>query len=97
MSAYLLAEIQHIRDPATYQRYVEAARPIVEKHGGTYLLRSDKVSAISGLSSPERVLLIRFPDQQTLAACFGSKEYKEIAPLREQSTESRALVIEDEE
>ena len=96
MAAYLLAEIQRIIDPATYERYVQAARPIVERHGGAYVLRSDRVSALSAASKPERVLLIRFPDRQALASCFSSREYMEIAPLRERSTESRALVIEDE-
>ena len=96
MAAYLLAEIQRITDPEMYRRYVDAARPIVVKHGGAYMVCSDKVETFSGESAPERVLLIRFPDRQSLAACFQSKEYTEIAPLRETSTDSRALVMEDE-
>ncbi len=96
MAAYLLAEIQRIIDPALYERYVNAARPIVEQHGGTYVFCSDRVSAVSNESKPERVLLVRFPDRQALASCFSSQEYTEIAPLRERSTQSRALVIEDE-
>ena len=96
MATYFLAEIERIIDRETYRRYVDAARPIVEQYGGTYVLRSDRVSAVSGGPSPERVLLIRFPDKQALTACFSSPEYTRIAPLRERSTESRAFVIEEE-
>jgi uncharacterized protein (DUF1330 family) len=95
VATWFLAEIQRITDRAAYKRYVDAARPLVEQHGGSYVLRSDRVSAVSGESSPERVVLTRFPDRQSLAACFSSQAYAEIAPLRERSTESRALVIED--
>lgn len=97
MAVYFLAEIRRILDPELYQRYVEVVPPIIKKHGGSYLLRSDNVSALFGEPSPERILLIRFPDRQALDSCFQSEAYAQIAPLREKSTESRALVIEDDE
>ena len=95
MAAYLYIEIHRIRDPVEYQRYVAAARPIVQSHGGRYVLTSERVWAFSGDAPPARVVLIRFPNQQTLRQCFGSAEYGAIAPLRELAAESRAIVIED--
>jgi len=82
-------------DHDQYARYVAAARRIVQAHGGVYLLTGNRVSTLSGEPPPERVVVIRFPDRQALDRCFASREYREIAPLRERSTESRALVIED--
>lgn len=96
MAVYFLAEIQRILDPERYRQYVEAVPPIVEKYGGTYVFRTDNVSALSGEPCPERILLLRFPDRQALTSCFRCEEYARIAPLREKSTESRALVIEDD-
>lgn len=96
MPTHLLVEIRRITDQAQYERYVAAARPIVRSHGGSYLLTCNHVSTLSGETPPERVVLIRFPDRQALDRCFGSAEYAKVAPLRESSTESRALIIEDD-
>lgn len=96
MATYFLAEIFRVTDAQVYKRYVDAARPIVEKHDGAYVLRSEKITPVSGPNRPERIVLIRFPDKQSLMTCFNSREYLEIAPLRESSTESCAFVIEGE-
>jgi len=95
MAAYLHVEVSRIHDPVMYRRYVAAARPLVQTSGGTYVLTSNHVSALSDHEPPERVVLIRFPDRQSLDRCFRSADYAAIAPLRESSTESRAIIIED--
>ncbi len=95
MAAYFLVEILGISDPQQYGRYVKAVPAIVKKYGGEYVLRSSSVSPFIGGSAPQRVILIRFKNRQALEACFGSAEYKQIAPLRESSTQSRAVIVEE--
>lgn len=93
MPAYLIIDIV-VHDQATYADYVERARPIVERYGGRYLVRGGKVLSLSGGWNPQRVVLIEFLSTAELQSCFASEDYKAIAPLRERSTTSRAIVVE---
>lgn len=93
MSVYFLADIE-VDDPETYHRYVEQARPIVQQHGGRYLIQGGTVTPMSDGWNPARLIMIEFDTVAALGACFDSPEYRAIAPLREQSTRSRAIIVE---
>jgi uncharacterized protein (DUF1330 family) len=95
MSVYMMIEL-NVLDPTAYGQYVDAVRPIVEAHGGRYLVRGGAVTSLAGGWLPERVVLIEFPSMACLRACFASEPYRALAPLREQSTTSRAIAIEGE-
>ena len=97
MAVYFLAEILHVNEPQKYELYVNSVRSIVENHGGEYVIRTNRVTLVSGKSNPDRILLIRFPDKKSLVDCFSSQEYNAIASLREQSTKSQAFIIEEDE
>ena len=90
---YLIVDIT-VRDREIYQRYIEQAAPIVLRHGGQYLVRGGTVISLAGGWKPERLVVIEFPDRASLEACFSSPEYRKILPLREQSTVSRAVIVE---
>jgi uncharacterized protein (DUF1330 family) len=95
MSAYFLAEIITIHDPEHYQAYVAYAGPIIQQYGGEYLFRSEHLTPVSGEWHPKKLILIRFESLEKLHACFHSQAYRAIAHLREHSTTSRAVIIED--
>ena len=93
MSVYMIIEIQ-IKDGERYAEYVRRVPPVIERHGGRYLVRGGEVVPLSGNWKPERVIVIEFLSLAELRSCFGSAEYLELAPLREQSTVSRAILVE---
>jgi uncharacterized protein (DUF1330 family) len=93
MPVYMIIDIT-IREHDLYSRYVEGVAEIVEKHGGRYLVRGGKVTALSGNWIPERIIVIEFQTLEQLRRCFRSAEYLALAPLRERSTDSRAIVVE---
>ncbi|MBN1313012.1 MAG: DUF1330 domain-containing protein [Anaerolineae bacterium] len=95
MTAFFLAEIEVITDADRYREYRQQAAPIIEKYQGTYVFRSDNITPVSGDWEARRIVLLSFPNVDTLRACFQSEEYKKIAPLREQSTKSKSIIIED--
>ena len=95
VSAYMIIEIE-VLDSETYRLYVAQVRRVVERHGGRYLARGGSVIAISGDWKPERVILIEFGSAQQARECFASPEYQAIAPLREKSTRSKAILVEGE-
>ncbi len=94
MATYFIIEVMQVKDEALYKRYADAARLIIEKYHGEYIIRSRNVTLVSGTLKPERVLLIQFPNEQAIKDCFASPEYCQITPLREQSVgESRAFIV----
>ena len=93
VSAYMIIQIE-VLDRETYSRYVAQVRDVVERHGGRYLARGGNVIAMSGDWKPERVILVEFGSAQQARECFTSPEYKAIAPLREKSARTKAILVE---
>ncbi len=93
MSVYMIIDVA-VKNRELYGQYVEQVRAIVEQHGGRYLVRGGSVTPLSGNWNPERIVLIEFETMQQLQGCFQSPEYLALAPLREQSTSGRSIVVE---
>ena len=93
MAVYMIVEIE-VKSEMVYAEYVDKVRAIVEKHGGRYLVRGGEVTPLSGNWSPERVVIIEFEAIEQVRRCFDSPEYLELVPLREQSTVSKAIVVD---
>jgi uncharacterized protein (DUF1330 family) len=94
MSAYMFVEIT-VREPAVYEQYTRRIPAVISQYGGSYLVRSSKVTPVAGGWRPDRIIVIKFDDLAALRACFGSREYAELAVLRERSTDTRSIVVED--
>lgn len=93
MPVYLIIEIEII-DPAVYSTYVAKVFDIVSAYGGRYLVRGGKITPLTGNWQPERMIVIEFDSIDPVKECFSSPEYLELAPLREQASTSRALIVE---
>ena len=59
-----------------------------------YLVRRGQITAITNNWEPEKIVIIEFRNKEQVQQCFQSPEYLEIAPLREKSTVSKAIMIE---
>lgn len=94
MSVFFLAKIEKVTNERMYREYTEKASAIISNFGGEYILRSERILPISGDWQLKRVVLIRFDNKEKIQECFQSDEYKKIAHLRENSTVSKALIIE---
>ena len=95
MSAFFLIKMNKVTDAEKYGLYIEKVAPIINKYGGEYIFQSNQLIPVSGDWDTKRIILIRFENKKMLMKCFRSKEYKEIVFLREQSTESKAIIIEN--
>jgi len=93
MPVYLVVE-SRVRDPAAYAQYIEKVGPIVEQYGGRYLVRGGKVTSVGGGWAPERMIILEFPSDENVRRWLSSPEYREIAPLREQGADTRAVLVE---
>ena len=95
MPVFFLAEIE-VLDQEKYNAYIEKAPHIIRQYGGEYIFRSDHIVPVSGNWAPNRLILIRFNSKADIQRCFGSKEYLRIKHLREQSTKSRSVIIDQD-
>lgn len=96
MASYFIVSI-NMKEPGgagEYKEYIRLVKPIVERYGGRYLVRTEQVDCVGGEWKPDRVIVIRFPDRCSLDACFGSEEYRRIAQKREMSVNSSAVIAE---
>ena len=94
MACFFLAEIE-VHAAAPYREYVEKASEIVSRYGGEYVFRSEAITPVSEDWAPKRMVLIKFGTRDELQRCFTSPEYLAIKHLREHSTTSRAVIIQE--
>lgn len=93
MSVFFVISTSEILDQQRYEKYVELARPIVESHGGEYLLQSEKVIHSKDWQT-KKIIIIKFASKEQMDRCFQSDEYRKIIPLRESSIVSRFVMVE---
>jgi uncharacterized protein (DUF1330 family) len=93
MSVYFIAEIK-VHDPKPYAEYVSKVPALVAKYGGRYVVRGGDAATVIGTWNPGRIVVIEFESAERVRKWLSSPEYRAVAPFREQSTESRAIVVE---
>jgi uncharacterized protein (DUF1330 family) len=93
---YFVAEtyIDSQKGRGEYDDYIRSVRPIVEKYKGRYLVRTEKIQPLTGKWKPERFIIIEWDTREQLESCFQSEEYRKIAVKRENSVDSRAIIME---
>lgn len=93
MPVYMIIDV-HVLEPVRYAEYTERAAKIVAQYGGRYLVCGGEILSHSDSWNPERIVVIEFSTLADQQACFNSAEYRQIAPLREQSTSGKSIVVE---
>jgi uncharacterized protein (DUF1330 family) len=96
MAVYMMIETS-VHNPnavAGYAEYMQKVQPMVERHGGRYLVRGGKVTPLAGGWNPEKIVLIEFPSEQSLRQWWDSPEYQAIKRLRETAVTAKAIVVE---
>jgi uncharacterized protein (DUF1330 family) len=86
MPAYLIAE-HIITDATKFEEYRTRAAPMIAKHGGRYLTKGDAHRQPEGGHwKPERMVIIEFPDMESLNRWYHSPEYQPLIALRKACT-----------
>ncbi|MDR2147924.1 MAG: DUF1330 domain-containing protein [Tannerella sp.] len=78
-----------------YDEYIAKVKPIVERYGGKYLVRSERITAMWDSPKPDRVIIIQFPSKTRILQWLSSPEYREIAGLRTESVEGETIIVEE--
>jgi uncharacterized protein (DUF1330 family) len=86
MPAYLIVE-HIITDRAKFEEYRTKVGPLIAQFGGRYLTKSGSHRQPEGGHwKPERVVIIEFPNMQSLDTWYNSPEYQPLIMLRKECT-----------
>ncbi|MEP3890234.1 MAG: DUF1330 domain-containing protein [Hellea sp.] len=89
----ILAKISD-RD-AFIQGYSKATTPLVEKHGGRYVMRAPGGKLLEGAwGEGASVAISEWPDRAAIQAFWDSPEYAKAKTLRESIADVQVLVID---
>ncbi len=92
MSAYVIARI-NVTDPEDYKTYASQTIALAEKAGGRFLVKGGRQTMLEG-NSPDRHIIIEFPDHDSALNWYNSQAYQRILPIALSSSE-RDIVIVD--
>jgi uncharacterized protein (DUF1330 family) len=89
---YLISSFT-VRDPATFQKYLAAVRPVTIKYKGKAIVFNQNVRKVEG--NPQTVMaVIEFPSLADAESFYFSPEYTEVRKLRIASTEGSVVLTE---
>ncbi|WP_029889194.1 DUF1330 domain-containing protein [Polycyclovorans algicola] len=94
MSAFVMAEILEVSDPAGMKQYAEAARPTIEQYGGRYRTLRGKMEVMEGDWRPAPLVIIEFPSLERAHAWYGSPEYRPLIVQRQAVSRTNFVFIE---
>ena len=92
MAVYAIAQLS-IHDRERYQKYVAGFMPILIKYGGRLLAADEKPEVLEGSWDRNRIVVLSFPDRDSLRKWAMSDEYREIAKDRIASADGPILLV----
>ncbi|WP_433330769.1 DUF1330 domain-containing protein [Spirillospora sp. CA-294931] len=94
MTAYALFDNVEVTDPSKLAAYAAEVRPIVEKHGGRYLVVGGQIDVAEGEATLTYPVLIEFPDLAAAHRWYDSPEYQPLKALRQSGSKANASFFE---
>lgn len=94
MPVYMIVEAKEVMDKQKYGEYIQKVPQTIEKFCGKYLARGGQVKVVSGDWNPARLIIVEFESMDKFESWWDSPEYRKVAPLREQSAKTNAIVVE---
>ena len=91
MAAYLIA-CHDVTDPAGFQSWRAKVLPIIERHGGRAVVRSNKVEVLDGGTNVTDVVVLEFRDKAALDG--ATAELREHSETRRKAAKTVLLVAE---
>ena len=93
MSVYAIAQIS-IHDRESYNKYQSRFLDVFKKYRGELLAADEKPQVLEGVWEREKIILMKFPDEQAFREWAFSPEYQEISKDRQAGSEGVILLIQ---
>ena len=93
MPAYVIVNVT-VHDPARYEEYKRLATPTIPVYGGRYVARGGAVEIREGGWSPERLVILEFPNLERARAWWSSPEYAPAKAVRQSCADTQLIITE---
>jgi uncharacterized protein (DUF1330 family) len=93
MAVYVIASVDVV-DSEGYEEYRRRVPATIAQHGGRYLARGGATEVLEGSWSPERCVIVEFPDMAQFKAWWSSPEYLPVRAIRERTAKSQLVVTQ---
>jgi len=93
MPAYMIVNLE-VHDAAAFDDYKARVPALIEKHGGECLSRGGKVEIFEGKWQPNRLVVFRFPNLESIRAFNDDPEYLPLKKLRQSSAYTELVSVE---
>lgn len=93
MPAYLVAHID-VHDPAGFEEYRTRVVPVVEAHGGRYLVRAGALETLEGAEQQRRLVILEFPSMDAARGFYHSADYAPVLQRRLATATSDIALVE---
>jgi uncharacterized protein (DUF1330 family) len=92
---YVVVAIRKITDADGYKEVMAKAPASAKAAGGTFVIRTDKITSLDG-PAPARFVLIKFDSAEQAQAWHDSAAQKEVDGIRAKTTDSLAFIVPGE-
>lgn len=93
MKAYLVLDLS-VNDLARFKTYIDEIPAFIAKHSGRYIIRGVEPTTIEGNWTPERLVIIEFPERAMAQAFLDDPDAQDLFELRHATTTSRLLLAD---
>jgi uncharacterized protein (DUF1330 family) len=93
MPAYVIVNVR-VTDPELYREYAAGTPASIARFGGRFLVRGGATEVREGSWSPERVVVLEFPDGEAARAWYESDDYQALLAIRQRAAESDLVFVE---
>jgi len=94
MPAYIIGRVQ-VRDPSWVEEYGRKIQPLLQKHGGRYLVRARQMEALEGTTPlPSVMVVLEFPSLEQARAWYRDPEYAPLIKLRQGGSDAELVLVE---
>src|SRR4051794_9150509 len=93
MPAYVIVNVR-VRDADLYRDYAARTPAAIARFGGRFLVRGGAVDVREGSWSPDRVVVLEFPDGDAARAWYESDEYQALLAIRQRAAEAELVIVE---
>ncbi|MBS7807409.1 DUF1330 domain-containing protein [Variovorax sp. PCZ-1] len=93
MSAYVIADVT-VTDADQMAKYREWSTKAAAEFGATFMVRGGAITVLEGDWKPSRVVILQFPDSETVKKWYAGETYTHARKLRENAGVMRMVMVE---
>jgi uncharacterized protein (DUF1330 family) len=91
--AVIMIATQRVKDWDLLAEYRKGAGPVVRRHGGELIGRSNAPECLHG-EGADSVVVFRFPDRAAVDAWLADPDYQPLKRIRDQAVDMNLMLID---